>query len=95
MLKKPEICYTAKPGYSDADTLYQDKNMNGGGGLPLAIMLTETRRVSLVQGYFFGVYEKTQGEKTQTQGKWIKNSRIFSMKTQEIGNSNVNCRQNL
>ena len=48
-----------------------------------------------IPGFFFGVYEKTQGEKTQTQGKWIKNSRIFSLKTQEIGNFKVNCRQNL
>ena len=47
------------------------------------------------QGSFSAFTKKLKAKKTQTQGKWIKNSRIFSLKTQEIGNFKVNCRQNL
>jgi len=45
--------------------------------------------------FFSAFTKKLKAKKTQTQGKWIKNSRIFSLKTQEIGNFRVICRQNL
>ena len=53
------------------------------------------RLVTLLQVFFSAFTKKLKAKKTQTQGKWIKNSRIFSLKTQEIGNFKVNCRQNL
>ena len=50
---------------------------------------------TLAQGFFFGVYEKTQGEKNSNSRKMDPKLKDFSLKTQEIGNFKVNCRQNL
>ena len=41
------------------------------------------------QGFFSPFAKKLKGKKTQTQGKFSQNSRIFCPKTQETGNFRV------
>ena len=44
-------------------------------------------KLLLMQGFFWPSAKKLKGLKTQTQGFWHQNSRIFRLKTQQTGKS--------